>query len=26
LIEKKIKDDFSVTLEREVKLIGRFDD
>jgi len=26
LIEKKIKDDFGVTLEREVKLIGRFDD
>ena len=26
LIEKKIKDDFGVVLEREVKLIGRFDD
>ncbi len=26
LIEKKIKDDFGVALEREVKLIGRFDD
>ncbi len=26
LIEKKIEDDFGVVLEREVKLIGRFDD
>lgn len=26
LIEKKIKNDFGVVLEREVKLIGRFDD
>lgn len=26
LIEKKIKNDFGVVLEREVKLVGRFDD
>ena len=25
-IEKKIKDDFGVVLEREVRLVGRFDD